>query len=72
MGDGKVSKDYPASNELPEDDDMIDLDDLEASPDDATQLRVDEDFQLAPSMEADTLVSTCSIDLPSMIRVPIL
>ena len=42
-----------SSLELPEDDDMIDLDDLEASPDDATQLKVDEDFQLAPSMEAE-------------------
>jgi hypothetical protein len=38
-----------SSLELPEDDDIIALDDLEVSPDDATQLRADEDFQLAPS-----------------------
>ena len=42
-----------SSLELPEDDDIIDLDDLEAGPDDATQLKVDEDFQLAPSAEAE-------------------
>lgn len=42
-----------SSLELPEDDDMIDLDDLDASPDEATQLKVDEDFQLEPSMGAE-------------------
>lgn len=38
-----------SSLELPEDDDIIALEELEASPDEATQLRADEDFQLAPS-----------------------
>lgn len=42
-----------SSLELPEDDDIIDLDDLDAGPDDATQLKMDEDFQLAPSAEAE-------------------
>lgn len=42
-----------SSLELPEDDDIIDLDDLEAGPDEATQLKMDEDFQLAPSAEAE-------------------
>ncbi len=41
-----------SSLELPEDDDIIDLDDLEAGPDEATQLKADEDFQLAPSVMA--------------------
>ncbi|MCL4206328.1 MAG: hypothetical protein KJ000_27920 [Pirellulaceae bacterium] len=38
-----------SSLELPEDDDIIDLDDLDAGADEATQLKADEDFQLAPS-----------------------
>ncbi|MBC8874359.1 MAG: hypothetical protein H8E44_33405 [Planctomycetes bacterium] len=42
-----------SSLELPEDDDIIDLDDLDAGPDEATQLKIDEDFQLAPSAEAE-------------------
>lgn len=42
-----------SSLELPEDDDIIDLDDLDAGPDEDTQLQVDEDFQLAPSMEVE-------------------
>ena len=42
-----------SSLELPEDEDMIDLEDLEAGPDEATQLKVDEDFQLEPGMEAE-------------------
>ncbi len=42
-----------SSLELPEDDDIIDLDDLEAGPDEATQLKMDEDFQLAPSADAE-------------------
>lgn len=42
-----------SSLELPEDDDIIDLDDLEAGPDEATQLKMDEDFQLEPSAEAE-------------------
>ena len=40
-----------SSLELPEDDDIIALEELEASPDEATQLRADEDFQLAPSAD---------------------
>jgi hypothetical protein len=40
-----------SSLELPEDDDIIALEELEASPDEATQLRADEDFQLAPSVD---------------------
>ncbi len=40
------------SLELPEDDDMISLEDeIEASPDDATQLKQDEEFLLSPSDE---------------------
>lgn len=38
-----------SSLELPEDDDIVALEDLEAGPDEATQLKADEDFQLAPS-----------------------
>jgi excisionase family DNA binding protein len=38
-----------SSLELPEDDDIIDLDDLDAGGEEATQLKADEDFQLAPS-----------------------
>lgn len=38
-----------SSLELPEDDEIIALEELDASPDDATQLRADEDFQLAPA-----------------------
>jgi hypothetical protein len=41
-----------SSLELPEDDEIIDLDDLDAGPDEATQLKADEDFQLAPSAMA--------------------
>ncbi len=40
-----------SSLELPEDDDIIALEELEASPDEATQLRADEDFQLAPGAD---------------------
>lgn len=39
-----------SSLELPEDDDIIDLEDLDADPDEATQLKADEDFQLEPSV----------------------
>jgi hypothetical protein len=39
-----------SSLELPEDEDIIDLGDLDADPDEATQLKADEDFQLEPSV----------------------
>ena len=42
-----------SSLELPEDDDIIALEELDASPDEATQLRADEDFQLAPSVDSE-------------------
>jgi excisionase family DNA binding protein len=40
-----------SSLELPEDDDIIALEELEANPDEATQLRADEDFNLAPGAD---------------------
>jgi hypothetical protein len=43
---------FDSNFELPKDDEVIDLDDMDSGAEDATQLKADEDFQLAPSAMA--------------------